>query len=96
MMGLDLRQAAALLGAGYSMGAAGDCDGFYCQRNSFLPSSGAAVSTHLSNVYFNDLLSNQWEEYQAPDRQMFKVTLGMVTHPPSHHHKVFNVIGPLL
>ena len=75
MMGLDLRQAAALIGAGYAVGDAGDCDGFYCQRNSFLSSSGGAVSTHLSNVYFNDLLSNQWKEYQAADRLMYKVIL---------------------
>ena len=42
-MGLTDRQFAALLGAGYSLGQAGLCDGFYCQRNSFLNNTTLAI-----------------------------------------------------
>ena len=72
VMGLTYRQAAAILGAGYSMAHSGPCDGFFCQRNSFLNST-SSVSVNLSNVYFNDLLNHQWEEFQVADRMMYKV-----------------------
>ena len=73
-MGLTQRQFVALLGAGYSLGQSSLCDGFYCQRNSFLNST-TSVSTELSNVYFTDLMDNQWEEYQVADRLMYKVNI---------------------
>ena len=72
VMGLTYRQAAAILGAGYSMAQPGPCDGLFCQRNSFLNST-SSVSVNLSNVYFNDLLNHQWEEFQVADRMMYKV-----------------------
>ena len=80
-MGLTDRQFAALLGAGYSLGQSGLCDGFFCQRNSFLNST-TPVSTELSNVYFTDLLDNSWEEYQAADRLMYKVRIIPLLYSP--------------
>ena len=71
--GLTNRQFAALAGAGYSLGQSTDCDGFFCQRNTFLTSTTTSPSTHLSNVFFNDLLNNQWAEHHVGDRLMYKV-----------------------
>lgn len=71
--GLTNRQFAALLGAGYSLGQSTRCDGFFCQRNSFLATTTNSPSTQLSNVFFNDLLNNQWREHQVGDRLMYKV-----------------------
>ena len=71
--GLTNRQFAVLVGAGYSLGQSSDCDGFFCQRNTFLDSTPTQPSRHLSNVFFNDLLNNQWMEHQVGDRLMYKV-----------------------
>ena len=73
VMGLTPRQFAALVGAGYAIGDSGSCDGLYCQRNSF--SGSANIQTSLSNVFFNDLLNNQWEETIIEDRQLYKVII---------------------
>merc|ERR1712029_726264 len=37
-------------------------------------SGSANVQTSLSNVFFNDLLNNQWEETIIEDRQLYKAT----------------------
>merc|ERR1719450_860568 len=71
VMGLTLRQFSALLGAGYSMGESQQCDGLFCQRNSF--SSGGSQPRNLTNIFFTDLLSNQkWESVRKSGRAMFK------------------------
>ena len=71
VMGLSPRQFAALVGAGYAVGDSASCDGLYCRRNSF--SGSATAQTSLSNVFFNDLINNQWEETIVVDRQLYKV-----------------------
>ena len=75
VMGLSPRQFAALLGAGAVIGDAGDCDGLFCQRNSFMGT--ASVTSTLSNEYFNDLLNNQWSEVDIDGRKMYKVTFNV-------------------
>ena len=74
VMGLSMTQFAALLGAGYSVGDMGDCDGLYCQRTSFRGRSSQASS--LTNKFFIDLLNNSWEQVSIGEsRQMFQVKL---------------------
>ena len=70
VMGLSTRQFLALLGAGYAIGQDHDCQGLYCRR-----SSGSGVKLHpiLNNVFFNDLLDNQWYPTTVNSRKMFKV-----------------------
>ena len=71
-MGLTQREFTALIGAGYSVGDSGDCDGLFCRRDSFTGSK--SVSTSLSNIFFKTLLSESWAVYTIPDtgKQMFK------------------------
>jgi len=72
IMGLTQREFTALIGAGYSVGDSGDCDGLFCRRDSFTGSK--SVSTSLSNIFFKTLLSESWAAYTIPDtgKQMFK------------------------
>ena len=74
VLGLTERQFAALLGAGYALGDSADCAGLFCRRNSFL-ASGSSPASVLSNVYFTDLLSHSWQEFnQTTNSQtMYKV-----------------------
>ena len=73
VMGLTLRQFSALQGASYSLGQAAHCEGLFCRRNSFNPSSRPQPSSLLSNVFFTDLLNHEWQEVKTPSRKMFKV-----------------------
>ena len=74
VMGLSLRQFSALLGAGYSLGQTAHCDGLFCRRNSFSQSSPPPQPSRLlSNIFFTDLLSHQWQPVSTPTRKMFKV-----------------------
>ena len=77
VLGLTERQFAALLGAGYVLGDSAGCAGLFCRRNSFLP-SGSSPASVLSNVYFTDLLSHSWQEFnQTTNNQtMYKVREG--------------------
>merc|ERR1719445_2485855 len=53
------------------MGQSQQCDGLFCQRNSF--SSGGSQPRNLTNIFFTDLLSNQrWESVTKSGRAMFK------------------------
>jgi len=72
IMGLTQREFAALIGAGYAVGDASDCDGLYCRRDSFQGTS--SVSTTLSNIFFKNLLTENWESYTVPGsgKQMYK------------------------
>merc|ERR1719348_2767801 len=72
IMGLTQTEFTALIGAGYSVGDSGDCDGLFCRRDSFTGSK--SVSTSLSNIFFKTLLSESWAAYTIPDtgKQMFK------------------------
>ena len=74
VMGLTERQFAAILGAGYALGDSAGCAGLFCRRNTF-HSSGASPTSDLSNVYFTDLLSHNWQEFnQTTNNQtMYKV-----------------------
>ena len=71
-MGLSKSEFAALYAVGYDVGDSNDCDGLYCRRNSFQGSS--SVSLSLSNIFFQDLLSETWEEYTIPStgKQVYK------------------------
>ena len=71
VMGLSMRHFAALMGAGYSLGQAENCDGLFCNRLSF--KSPATASSSLSNKYFTDLLNNQWSETTVSGRKMYQV-----------------------
>ena len=66
VMGLTQRQFAALLGAGYSLGDTENCAGLFCNRNSFYSKfsspSLSSVPASLSNVFFIDVLGNDWKE----------------------------------
>ena len=75
VMGLTERQFAALLGAGYALGQSADCAGLFCRRNSFLPSVPSPPPSVLSNVFFTDLLTNTWQEFNQTtnNRTMYKV-----------------------
>jgi len=70
--GLTQREFTALIGAGYAVGESSDCDGLYCNRDSF--EGSASVSSTLSNIFFKNLLSEKWEEYTIPStgKQMYK------------------------
>merc|ERR1711970_461125 len=72
IMGLTQREFTALIGAGYSVGDPGDCDGLFCRRDSF--SGNKSVSTSLSNIFFKTLLSESWAAYTVPStgKEMFK------------------------
>ena len=74
VMGLTERQFAALLGAGYALGDSISCAGLFCRRNTFL-SSGFSPASVLSNVYFTDLLSHSWQEFNltTTGQTMYKV-----------------------
>ena len=86
VMGLTERQFAAVLGAGYALGASADCAGLFCQRNSFHP-SGSTPSSVLSNVYFTDLLGNSWQEYTASNgNTMYKVIQTQLNHHYQSEH----------
>ena len=71
VMGLSMKHFAALMGAGYSLGQAENCEGLFCDRLSF--KSNATPSTSLSNKYFTDLLNNQWSETTVAGRKMYQV-----------------------
>jgi len=90
VMGLTTRQFAALMGAGYALGQDSDCAGLFCNRKSF--SGPQPPSTMMSNRYFNELLSNTWNEvtingdtmYQAEGSSglmMYKTDLYLKTDP---------------
>ena len=64
IMGLTQREFAALNGVGYAVGDSSDCEGLYCRRNSFQGTK--YVSSSLSNIFFLNLLSENWEEYTIP------------------------------
>eukprot|EP00090_Calanus_glacialis_P001534 TRINITY_DN11107_c0_g1_i1.p1 TRINITY_DN11107_c0_g1~~TRINITY_DN11107_c0_g1_i1.p1 ORF type:complete len:707 (-),score=154.91 TRINITY_DN11107_c0_g1_i1:62-2182(-) len=70
--GLTQTEFTALIGAGYAVGESSDCDGLYCNRDSF--QGTAPVSSSLSNIFFKNLLSESWEEYTIPStgKQMYK------------------------
>lgn len=74
IMGLTQREFAALNGVGYAVGDSSDCDGLYCQRNSFQETT--SVFSSVSNIFFQNLLSENWEEYTIPStgKQMYKAT----------------------
>ena len=70
VMGLTQRQFAALLGAGYSLGDTADCSGLFCNRNSFSSNFSTLSSVpvpKLSNVFFINVLSYNWEEIKISD-----------------------------
>ena len=73
-MGLTERQFAALLEAGYALGDSANCAGLFCRRNSF-HASGSSPASVLSNVYFTDLLSHDWQEFSQTrnNETMYKV-----------------------
>ena len=75
VLGLTERQFAALLGAGYALGQSADCAGLFCRRNSFLPSGPSPPPSVLSNVFFTDLLTHTWQEFNQTtnNRTMYKV-----------------------
>jgi len=70
--GLTKREFSALNGVGYAVGESSDCDGLFCQRNSF--QGAPSISSSLSNIFFKTLLSESWEEYIIPstNKQMYK------------------------
>merc|ERR1712013_966581 len=72
IMGLTQIEFTALIGAGYSVGDSGDCDGLFCRRDSF--TGNKSVSTSLSNIFFKTLLSESWAPYTVPStgKEMFK------------------------
>ena len=76
VLGLTERQFAALLGAGYALGdSSAECAGLFCRRNSFLSSDSGPASSVLSNVFFTDLLTNTWQEFNQTTNNltMYKV-----------------------
>ena len=78
VMGLTQTQFAALLGAGYTVGDAGHCRGFYCLRSSYLGHKTMGDTPTLSNAFFLDLLNNQWEPVTVGEsRQMYKVRMSL-------------------
>ena len=81
VMGLTNKQFAALVGAGYAIGDSSNCAGLFCRRNSF-HTSGSSVSSVLSNIYFKDLLSNSWQEYNSTSNGniMYKVCCIIINH----------------
>ena len=72
VMGLTVRQFTALMGAGYSIGHSGDCEGLFCQRNVF-SETGTKPSKVLSNIFFRELLREEWEPVRRQGRDMFQV-----------------------
>ena len=72
VMGLTKRQFTALVGAGYALGHSADCDGLFCQRNSF-SNWRSHPPPRLSNIFFSDLLSHQWKPVSTGGRKMFQV-----------------------
>ena len=75
VMGLTVRQFTALMGAGYSIGHSGDCEGLFCQRNVF-SETGTKPSKVLSNIFFRELLREEWEPVRRQGRDMFQVREG--------------------
>ena len=76
VLGLTERQFAALLGAGYALGdSSAECAGLFCRRNFFLSSDSGPASSVLSNVFFTDLLTNTWQEFNQTTNNltMYKV-----------------------
>jgi catalase/peroxidase HPI len=56
LMGVTVREYAALHGAGYAIGQTNECYGLYCQRDNHVS------DPVLSNCFFTVLLSNEWKE----------------------------------
>ena len=70
-MGLTTRQFAALMGAGYALGQDSNCAGLFCNRKSF--NGPQTPSKLMSNRYFNELLSNTWNEANINGATMYQV-----------------------
>ena len=58
VMGLDQKQFAALVGAGYAMGEASNCSGLFCMRTSFSSEMVTEPATQITNRFFTDLLGH--------------------------------------